>query len=280
MTDYSVSAKYKKVKSLGEIPDIPEVVDSFACTNANHITSLIGGPKHAKEYVIFRAENLVDFTGAPQGHVEKLEASHCPKFVSLKGAPATVKTLFVNHTKLKSLEHCPNGVVHLAANHSAIESLEGMPLTVTHLDLIFTNKLRSLKGISEVARLEDLLLDFSGIQSLEGAPKHIRHLSASHSALTSIKGGPLTAERVELLGTPLESLEGLGMSVFRTCKSIHVPESIKSHALGLVMLEGVTVTGNFPGLDVMKPFIGHGQRSLLDCQHALIDAGFNDLAQL
>jgi len=80
----------------------------------------------------------------------------------------------------------------------------------------------------------------------------------------------------------LTSLHGIGTQFIKSAETIKLTGCpIESHALGLVLVHDLDeLRGDFPGIEILKKYIGQGEDALIDCQHALIEAGYEDLAQL
>lgn len=160
-------------------------------------------------------------------------------------------------------------------------------------------------------------LSGNALTSLEGGPKIVGgKFDVSGNHLTSFKGSPKIVGSYAAIGNKLSSFEGITPQIsnvldvrnneFESLKDIHKHvkrldgfialsgNPIKSHVLGLLLIKdltGISVSRKEApwGLIVNKYLTagatktGYGNNNsdnLIDCQHELIEAGYEELAQL
>jgi len=152
-----------------------------------------------------------------------------------------------------------------AAPHLGLTSLEGAPSSVGGYFDVFGNQLTSLKfGPRKVGA--NFVVTKNKLTSLEFAPETVDgSFGCSHNQLTSLKD----------IHKILKKVNG-------TFYADHNP--IKSHVLGLLLIPGceeVTLE-NRDVQAILNKYLPNtrGNKALLECQSELLDAGFEDFAQL
>ncbi len=145
--------------------------------------------------------------------------------------------------------------------YTGLTSLEGAPTIVKGGFYCSRNKLTSLKGApKEVGG--NFYADDNRITSLEGAPAVIGgDFSVSDNKLTSLKD----------VHKQVKEIRG-----WFYCEG----NPLKSHVLGLMKIKGlkIVVLDNQEVAEILNSLLPGG--SVLDAQSALLDAGFDDWAQL
>jgi len=290
---------------------IPRHVRSFTCRGSTHLKNLIGGPEYTDDfYYVDHCTNLTSLLGSPKIVGGIFSVKHCTSLTSLENGPRDVHILDVEFSSIANLKGGPTKVYALWLHNSGIESLEGAPQEVIHLDITSCKNLKNMKGGPRSTH--GIKAYNSGLTSFEGAPKTIyasidasdcTELVSLHGLpdvihgsliipnckkLVSLDGGPVSVlGDINLSNTGISSLEGIGTKVFMSVSGELILHNltIKSHALGLLMIKGLArgkVIADFPGLEIILDHM-HEERSpdsLIECQHKLIEAGFEDLAQL
>ena len=151
----------------------------------------------------------------------------------------------------------------------------------------------------------DLNIVSQGLTSLVGSPKRVPGtVYAGYNNLTNLKGGPeYVGGDFFVTGNPLVSLEGAPSSVRGTFKcentkitSLHnihkqvkfigeyfllTDTEITSCILGVLLIEGLQLIQmrNKPLQNIINKHL-KGERDVFACQEELINAGFEELAQL
>jgi len=176
--------------------------------------------------------------------------------------------------------------------------------------------IKTLKGWFPHEIEGNCTLSGNALTSLEGGPKIVNgKFDVGGNHLTTFKGSPKIVGSYGAIGNKLSSFEGISSQIslmldirnndFETLKDIHKyvkrldgfialsGNPIKSHVLGLLLikdLSGISVDRKEApwGLIVNKHLItaaksGYGNDNsdnLIDCQHELIEAGYEELAQI
>jgi len=131
----------------------------------------------------------------------------------------------------------------------------------------------------------------TALKSLVGGPEEVQgNVFLGESGVTSLEGLIKVKGVVNLIGCwELTSLHGIGVQHLKSCMMLHIPHTVDSHVLGLLLvdkLEDVLVHPEHasPKLNLaIKIVLKHlkkGQDGLIDCQHELIDEGLEDFAEL
>jgi len=205
---------------------------------------------------------------------------------SLEGIPHSLHGININNNSgLESLKGMPKSIDgYLMASKCGLKTLKGGPQTVAGQFSVYGNMLTSLIG-SPVS----VGADYSGDFDISGNP------------LTSLEGAPNEVHgSVYMTDTKLTSLHGIGQKFFKRVTGNFVldPQEIRSHMLGLFLvkdLQGLRFnkstnisTKADHGFHIIDTWLRHPQKGgaesakdlMIDCQHELIENGFDDLAQL
>jgi len=184
----------------------------------------------------------------------------------------------------------PQEATYFKLVYTHIKSLEGSPQSVTHQVLLRGNReLKSLKG-GPRSTGSFYYAHENDLHDLIGAPTHVGGDFTCHQNrnLSSIEGGPNWVKGdVKLnMNANLKSLEGIGTKYFcNVGGTLHVGKQVVRNALGLVLMNCKHFTLLFPGSEVLIEYCGKAtkeqrEEAAIDCQHALIEAGFKALAEL
>ena len=202
-----------------------------------------------------RLESLI---GGPKVVKGRMQLYDCINLKSLEGAPKQVYKTF-------NIDRC-----------TSITSLEGGPKEVHELRISET-KIRDLKGCPELRNRDKGSTHTGGIAgfdmpnliSLEGLPKKASSVSFTMTHSSEV------------------SLKGIGVDYLLECNYFSLTAKKVVNALGLVLVKSSYHSPNsdystfkFPGGDIIWRYFGKGQDALIDCQHELIGAGFDEVAQL
>lgn len=224
---------------------------------------------------------------------------------NLEGAPEEITGAFsADHNMLKSLKGAPRkvGAYFSVSDNKTLTSLEGGPDEVTTSYYCSNTGITSFKGICKVGTsiyatnckltsleglksrwLEELDVSDNELTSLKGLPEDINNLDASGNKLTSLEGlSPHAVECNLRKNKTLTSLEGIGTKYLKSCKELNLQGCpITKNALGLVLIHGLErFLADFKGSEIIHKYIGGGHDAVIDCQHELIEAGYEDLAEL
>jgi hypothetical protein len=228
--------------------------------NNNELVNLKGSPKHVTKYFCCNSNFLKDLIGGPE-RVDEAYDCRLNKLTSLRGAPAKVPIFYCNGNKtLTTLVGGPAEVEIYNCSSCALTSLVGAPKHVK----------------------TDFNASFNALKTLAGAPTEVGDtFDVTDNELVTLDGAPLRASRFDASHNKLTSLEGIGSKFLTSCTYFSVEHNdIKSHVLGLFLMRGLKeVKATFPGFEIVESYLGKAG-GLIDCQHALIDAGYEDLAQL
>ncbi len=122
------------------------------------------------------------------------------------------------------------------------------------------------------------------LTSLEGAPGTVgRHFSCSNNRLTSLEGAPgAVGGDFYYSKNRLTSLVGAHKILRRVGGILYIWNNpITSGGIGLVLVEGLTgIDTDHPAFEIIRKYLGQGNKGLLRCQEALHEAGFGEFAQL
>lgn len=148
--------------------------------------------------------------------------------------------------------------------------------------------------------------DIRNLKSLKGAPHEIGgDFNCSHNNLQTLKYGPRVVHGTYICnGNPLISLEGAPVAcdhfdcgfhtkftslagVHNQLKSIHgkfkcTSTFLKSHVLGLLLIKNIQSVELFNDTitKILNKNIGKGRKGVIDAQNELIDAGFEEYAEI
>lgn len=184
----------------------------------------------------------------------------------------------------------------LALHNSAVKSLKGSPREVSAIAIRHCHNLvnleggpKTMTGTSSQMRIENC----KNLLNLKGAPTHIGGVIIESCPKLESLDGLFAVNHLGITGCKnLKSLEGIGSKYLRHAMSISLdPSTIKSHILGLVMIDGIesinsvhgTLNKNNPKwyylvMAVMDKFDDPNDRAI-ELQHMLIDEGLPEYAK-
>jgi len=219
---------------------------------------------------------------------------------NLKNCPPGFEHDFSFNT-LRSLEGCPKEIHRIdLGENPELASLEGLPDHIDGALMAQRCRLSTLKGGPSTVAGAYSVYD-NQLTSLEGAPKTIGidysgDFDVSRNPLTSLNGAPDEVQGgVYCTSTNVTSLEGIGQKFLRSIYGELIIDAgqIKSHALGLLLVKGLRKIlcaneAKIAWLGIVNKWLAKAHNDdfhsakdhLIDCQHELIDAGFDDLAKL
>lgn len=253
---------------------LPKLLDSYQAQLKRLILTVKRGDrlaakaKERKDQIGDKTAKTLEPYNLPRTYQYDLYLQDYPNLVSLKGAPEVCKKEFYlrNAPSLTSLEGAPRQV-------NGSFTLSNVPYLHT-----LHNGPAKVKGY--------IIENCKSITALDGLPDSIDRFTISHHGQLSLKG--------------------IGQKFLRSCNSFSMWSLVKkygdqkagtqtvhhpfelTHILGLVFVEGldkkhavnIGIPG-YPGLnDIIQAHAGRGQGAILDFQHALIDANYDDMAQL
>lgn len=165
-------------------------------------------------------------------------------------------------------------------------------------------KLTSLIGAPKEVT-GDFICDYNNLTTLVGAPEKVNgSFHCSINKITSLKGAPkIVGGTFSCGGNELTSLEGVPKEIggylninnnkITSFKDIHKiitkingeiyceGNQIKSHVIGLLLIQGVKKIYSAEKWDkILNRHVGKGRARVIDCQNELIDAGYEEYAQL
>jgi len=211
------------------------------------------------------AKTMKDFN-FPSVYPASLELHRREELVSLEGGPKTVRGKF-------TIAYCP-----------VLRSLEGGPTVVGDFEIESCPSLTSLKGAPVTAGYfqvqNGMMADLEGCPHVDGMWLQMRKLTSLKGMQQKIfkRGVSITCDHPMTL-----SLAGTGIQFLCECANLTIKAKRVSHALGLCLVKVKSAeyaTLDFPGGEIIKPFLNTGREGLIECQHQLIEAGYEDEAKL
>jgi len=186
----------------------------------------------------------------------------------------------------------PNKLDQFTVKTTAITSLKGAPETSDSVEIVYNKKLRSLLGGPQHV-IGSYHCYWNALETLQGAPEKVGGVFACHNnKLTSFAHAPKDVLSFVGQKNPVKSLRGIGtdylVRVDNMLELLGLP--IESHALGLLLIKRLPgnnswaapkIKADFPGFEIIEKYLSSsGEDNLIDCQHELIEAGFEKLAAL
>jgi hypothetical protein len=132
----------------------------------------------------------------------------------------------------------------------------------------------------------DFYCSFNELTSLEGGPSSVTGIfNCSNNDVTSLEGAPSSVTGNFYCGhNKLTSLKNIHKQIkFISGRFIATANLIESHVLGLLLINGITEVqlDNKEVHDILNSYLpSKGMESAIACQDELIEAGFEDFAQL
>lgn len=168
----------------------------------------------------------------------------------------------VEHSVLNVMPPQSEAVRDFDCSELKLTSLEGSPTTVLDQFDCQDNELRSFKGGPKTVG-GAVVADSNMISSLEGFPKSVGSF-------------------VSLEGNELSSLHNIHKFIPKMSGFLYLSGNpIRSHVLGLLLIDGITHLV-YDGGKIQKIINKHlnDDRDVFACQEELIEAGFEEYAQL
>ena len=244
--------------------------DAFECDSMG-LTTLKYCPKKINgEFYCANNSNLESLEGMPQEGVTALVADECD-LRSLKGIPVKINgdLSIVKNSNLTSLKGCSEEVSNFFASQCNLLSLEGFPKVKRDIDISLNQNLTSLKGMN-LETVENLFLNGCRLTSLEGIPRNIKHLIIDDN--------------------PIKSLKGIHKLIDSIDDELILPNSIESNVLGLLKIKKLrkvflgfsdTTEDIKQVVEIINKYLPNPTSAqIIDCQNELIEAGFEEYAEL
>lgn len=208
----------------------------------------------------------------------------------------TMKKGFVSGERAKHLPQFGKIDGEFTASLLELTTLEGWcPHTVTGGCDLSSNELTNLKGGPQVvgARFN---VSHNNLTSLEGSPKQVDAFVAADNKLTTLEGvTPEIGMYLDISNNKFTSLKDIHKHLKKIDGFLVVQgNDIKSHVLGLFLIDGLSGISfgkkAQPWGVIVNEYLGHAHSNdlsaedrkdvMIDCQHELIEKGYEELAQL
>lgn len=203
---------------------------------------------------------------APKVVTGNYYASH-NKLTTLNGAPTNVGGNFeCYNNKLTTLKGAPEDVAGFNCNDNQLSTLEYAPTTVRRFFVCSGNRLTTLKGAP--SKVQDGPFDCSHNQlsSLEYCPKEVHGaFDAAHNMIGTLKD----------IHKHLRKMNG----------TFYIGGNpLVSNVLGILLVDGCDAIqmDNREVMAILNKYLPNkrGRAAIYDCQDELINAGFEEYAQL
>lgn len=174
-------------------------------------------------------------------------------------------------------------------NNRMLKSLVGGPATVEEDFNVAHNKLTSLEGAPSFPldnggmATGNFICSFNQLTSLEGAPYAVFDFTCNYNKLTSLEGCPKYINgTLNISDNLLSNLKDIHKHIQEVGQIIMLTGNpLKSHVLGLLKIEELTsiiFSDNVKLERIINKYLPEGD--IFECQQELIDAGFEEYAQL
>ena len=195
---------------------------------------------------------------------------------------------------LTSLEGAPkkiNGDFNCSFNKN-LTSLEGAPQEGVKDFYCFECNLMSLEGAPKKIQGNFYCGFNSNLGSLKGAPQNgVEAFYCGNCNLTSLEGAPKKINGIfSCEGNPITSLKGIHKIFEEINGDCTFPDSIESNILGLLKIKNLKSVSfknkkykksKIEISDIINKYLPNPSPSqIIDCQNELIDAGFEEYAEL
>ena len=123
------------------------------------------------------------------------------------------------------------------------------------------------------------------LTSLKGAPTKVTgYFNCMNNYLTTLNELSITCSSFGFRGNNITSLAGIHKYVKRTGSFYCDRNPIESHILGLLLIVGLETIGimdeTIEPIKLIEPYLGKGKPGILQAQRDLIDAGYEEYAEL
>lgn len=171
---------------------------------------------------------------------------------------------------------------NFSCKNATISSLEGCPKEILGDFDCSSNSMTTLVGGPAVVG-GDYDCSWNSLISLKGAPEIVGNFECYHNELTSFIGSPKKITGyLEASWNNLTSLAGIHLQINHIGGWARFSKNpIESHVLGLLIINGLNKVwlDNKEVQNIINKYLA-GSRDVMDCQNELMDAGFDEYAQL
>jgi hypothetical protein len=232
----------------------------FDCS-ARRISSLEGSPKQISgAFICSYNKDLTSLKGATQKGIDEFDCHKCD-IISLEGCPEEIFGGFSCESNKK------------------LTSLKGMPQKGLTYVNVYDCDLRSLEGCPEIINGHFNCSGNKNLTSLKGVPKKIKwNLSCQDTSISSLKD----------IHKMISQIDGI----------IDLPLTIKSNILGLLKIKNLKKVSFISNMisattqkmfhkdlediaDIINKYLPNPTPDkIIDCQNELVEAGFEEYAEL
>lgn len=243
---------------------------------------------------------LTSLEGCPK-KVEGAFTCDSNYITTLEFGPEEAGEFFCDDNKLLNLEHSPKKVdgTYSCASNKTLVSIKGITQEgIT--DLIIANcDIHSLQGAPNTINGKFDCKNNENLNSLIGMPQNgVKHIYANGCNLTSFEGAPKKVDgNVFATKNPIKTLKNIHKIFDSIDGQMGLPSSIESNVLGLLKIKNLTKISFFKNvMDKNEKGLGQDKKEIsniinqylpnpttdqiIDCQNELIEAGFEEYAEL
>ena len=205
--------------------------------------------------------------------------------------PTEFKCDYYNLTSLEGAPQKINGDFNCSFNKN-LTSLEGAPQEGVKDFYCFECNLMSLEGAPKKIQGNFYCGFNSNLGSLKGAPQNgVEAFNCGNCNLTSLEGAPKKINGIfSCEGNPITSLKGIHNIIEEINGDCTFPDSIESNILGLLKIKNLKSVYFFDKnngrtklqiVEIINKYLPNPTTDkIIDCQNELIDAGFEEYADL
>lgn len=208
---------------------------------------------------------------------------------TLKNSPRKITGDFsCEDNKLKTLEFGPEEVEGFyVVSNNMLESLKGAPIKVKDFDCSFNKKLLTFKdGPTDVAN--SIFASGCGLTSFKYIPRNVTELDVTNSPIETLKDLPETLSDLDIDGTNIKSLKDIHKKLKGPINWIGFDSNVVDSILGIIMLnpKNIYIRNLYNSTDsdkiekILNNHLGKGRTGVLAAQKELIEAGYEEHAQL
>jgi hypothetical protein len=217
----------------------------------------------------------------------KLEGGRLPPNTSELFDKNDMMSFDFSHQPLTTLKNCPLDIkLHFDVSNNRLKNLIHGPTSVGGIYDVSSNKLTSLEGAPEIATSFNCTGN-SRLAILKFAPMIThRDFFATKTAITSLEFAPKTVGgRLMCQFCKITDLHDVQKHISKVGKDLVLyGNNITSSVLGLMLIDvhGSICTNNAnPTIDeILNKWKNQGRKGVLGAQRELLDAGYEELAQL
>ena len=188
---------------------------------------------------------------------------------------------------LTSLKYVPKEIEgSFYFQDNALSNLENGPTSVTGSYIVYQNLLTSLKGCPDNIYGRFDISDNPKLTSLKDGPTHVSRIyDAGRCGLTAIDCHDIETERFIAYHNNITSLKDIHKCIISLKGHLYVSNNpLTSHVLGVLLIDGCTGIDmdNKEVQEIVNEYLPNkeGRKGLLKCKGELVDAGFEEFAQL